>query len=395
MIQKIFETCGDGVSVRVIINAEGADSVSPSATEALQAVERVVSETIQYAPELITNQYGNYAVQHLLLNCSAATRTRVFHAVGPMFVSLATEKFSSNVAEKLFTLISDSERAWIISQLIVPVQPPPIAVLIRDRYANYVVQKIVELATAQQREAMSTALWPYLSYVTETTFGYHMLQLLEKSGWLPAGSTGTLTDPSTNFQRGGPNSNFGGQNMNVDSRSTSVSSGGMYGGGMYSQGMVPSQRSSVSQSMTPPLRNINNFNRNSQPQMQQQFTHHQQMQQQFNQQQQMQMQQFNQYQQMQMQQQFNQHQQMQQFNQYQQNFNQQQPQLNMQQQHMQQTHFNNPSMGGLANNWQQQQPNRFDAATNQQQHQLMMMMMQQQGMNNNAALSDGFQKTHY
>lgn len=61
----------------------------------------------------------------------------------------------------------------------------------KDQYANYVVQKMIEMAETQQRKSLMLKIRPHLANLRKFTYGKHILAKIEK--YLPRGSTTSLT----------------------------------------------------------------------------------------------------------------------------------------------------------------------------------------------------------
>lgn len=50
----------------------------------------------------------------------------------------------------------------------------------KDQYANYVVQKMIEVADAQQRKTLLMRIRPHMNSLRRFTYGKHILAKLEK-----------------------------------------------------------------------------------------------------------------------------------------------------------------------------------------------------------------------
>ena len=98
--------------------------------------------------ELIQDQYGNYVIQFILENQSINNENLI-----PIYESLkgnvykySFHKFASNVVERCLTFGNDEQRKDIINEIIELDQNNPeyIINMVKDRFANYVVQKMIE-----------------------------------------------------------------------------------------------------------------------------------------------------------------------------------------------------------------------------------------------------------
>ena len=52
--------------------------------------------------------------------------------------------------------------------------------MMKDQYANYVVQKMIEIADQSQRKLLLQRIRPYMIQLRKFTYGKHMLSKLEK-----------------------------------------------------------------------------------------------------------------------------------------------------------------------------------------------------------------------
>jgi pumilio RNA-binding family len=57
----------------------------------------IMTEILMHAAELLTDQFGNFVIQHLLANGKPEVRTSILQHVLGNVLSLSLHKFSSNV----------------------------------------------------------------------------------------------------------------------------------------------------------------------------------------------------------------------------------------------------------------------------------------------------------
>lgn len=67
---------------------------------------------------LITDQYGNYVIQHVLEHGLPEDKLRIIQEVRSDFVRYAQHKFASNVVEKALSNGNQEERMTIINDVI-------------------------------------------------------------------------------------------------------------------------------------------------------------------------------------------------------------------------------------------------------------------------------------
>jgi hypothetical protein len=119
-------------------------------------VDSILDEVVKRALELSQDQYGNYVIQHILEFGKEIHKHAVFAVISSSLVGLSKQKYSSNVIEKCFHFGSDKDRMLMLTIIAgKPQDPnPPLYTMMKDKYANYVVQKAVEVAKSPIRETL-------------------------------------------------------------------------------------------------------------------------------------------------------------------------------------------------------------------------------------------------
>ena len=56
----------------------------------------------------------------------------------------------------------------------------PLHIMMKDQYANYVVQKMIDVAETSQRKILMHKIRPHISTLRKYTYGKHILAKLEK-----------------------------------------------------------------------------------------------------------------------------------------------------------------------------------------------------------------------
>jgi hypothetical protein len=139
----------------------------------------IMGKVLYRTDEYVFNQYGNYAVQHAMLNAPPDLRSAFVQRLTPMLPKLAGSKFASNVAEKALTIATTAERGLAIA-VVCEGPLPPIVSMMQDAFANYVVQRLLDSGTQEQRNALAAAVAPWAATVSSSTFGRHLLSRMEK-----------------------------------------------------------------------------------------------------------------------------------------------------------------------------------------------------------------------
>merc|ERR1711957_733776 len=140
---------------------------------------------MHFAMELATDQYGNYVVQHVMEHSSRpGDRQAVMSLVRKNVLSISCHKFASNVIEKALAIGSLEERAELVDAVVgLPGEPhPPLLTMMRDRFGNYIVQRVIALAQGPQKDALLWKLNEHMPALKKSnTYGKHIISALEKA----------------------------------------------------------------------------------------------------------------------------------------------------------------------------------------------------------------------
>ncbi|XP_049850503.1 uncharacterized protein LOC126322710 [Schistocerca gregaria] len=170
VIQRILEHCS-------LSNASSCKGASAQ----LDILDELLKET----PKLVQDQYGNYVVQHVLENGRQKDRRAIISHLEGKIVALSQHKFASNVIEKCVQYGSYDDRQMILQEIVSekPVQNGnylPLEIMMKDAYANYVVQKILEVCDNSQRNLLVLKIKPHLASLKKYTYAKHIIARLEK-----------------------------------------------------------------------------------------------------------------------------------------------------------------------------------------------------------------------
>jgi len=102
---------------------------------------------------------------------------------------MSQHKFASNVVEKCVEFGTPQERTAIMKEIVEgkPVDgQPPLLIMMKDQYANYVIQKIIDVLDDQGRESLIAKIRPHLASVRKFSYGKHIINRVEK--FLPKGA---------------------------------------------------------------------------------------------------------------------------------------------------------------------------------------------------------------
>ncbi|CAH2057512.1 unnamed protein product [Thlaspi arvense] len=164
---------------------------------------KVMDEILGSVSMLAQDQYGNYVVQHVLEHGKPHERSIIIKELAGKIVQMSQQKFASNVVEKCLTFGDPSERQLLVNEMLgstdenEPLQVgnlcllsvtvkwkalPEVAYLamMKDHFANYVVQKVLETCDDQQRELILSRIKVHLNALKKYTYGKHIVARVEK-----------------------------------------------------------------------------------------------------------------------------------------------------------------------------------------------------------------------
>ncbi|XP_022118026.2 maternal protein pumilio isoform X2 [Pieris rapae] len=208
VVQKCIE-CVEPGALQFIINAFAGQvyalSTHPYGCRVIQRILEhctaeqtapVLAELHAHTDQLIQDQYGNYVVQHVLEHGAPDDRARLVAAVRGKVLQLSQHKFASNVVEKCVSHATRNERALLIDELC-GFNDNALHMMMKDQYANYVVQKMIDVAEPTQRKVLMHKIRPHIGSLRKYTYGKHIIAKLEKF-FLKAPELGPIGPPQPN-----------------------------------------------------------------------------------------------------------------------------------------------------------------------------------------------------
>jgi len=104
----------------------------------------------------------------------------VVQGVNDNLLSMAQHKFASNVVEKCLQYGNQQQKTTIIDEVTRPSNTEPakegeepkstLLIMIKDQYANYVIQKVIDLADRRQLDNIMIELRAHLVQVSQATW---------------------------------------------------------------------------------------------------------------------------------------------------------------------------------------------------------------------------------
>ncbi|KAG9454619.1 hypothetical protein H6P81_007523 [Aristolochia fimbriata] len=158
VIQRVLEHCDDLKTQRIMMD-----------------------EILQCVCLLAQDQYGNYVVQHVLEHGKPHERSAIIKKLAGQIVQMSQQKFASNVVEKCLTFGGPAERQILVNEMLGTTdENEPLQAMMKDQFANYVVQKVLETCDDQQRELILSRIKVHLNALKKYTYGKHIVARVEK-----------------------------------------------------------------------------------------------------------------------------------------------------------------------------------------------------------------------
>ncbi|CAL7943023.1 unnamed protein product [Xylocopa violacea] len=157
-----------------------------------EQTQGILQELHAATDQLIQDQYGNYVIQHVLEHGKPEDKAQLISSVRGKVLTLSQHKFASNVVEKCVTHATRQERAVLIEE-VCGFNDNALNVMMKDQYANYVVQKMIDVAEPAQRKILMHKIRPHLGSLRKYTYGKHIIVKLEKFFMKTASAMGVAT----------------------------------------------------------------------------------------------------------------------------------------------------------------------------------------------------------
>ncbi|KAI8539989.1 hypothetical protein RHMOL_Rhmol09G0225700 [Rhododendron molle] len=158
VIQRVLEHCSDPKTQQIVMD-----------------------EVLQSVCMLAQDQYGNYVVQHVLEHGKPHERSCIINKLIGQIVQMSQQKFASNVVEKCLAFGTPEERNILVNEMLGSTdENEPLQVMMKDQFANYVVQKLLETCDDQQLELILNRIKVHLNALKKYTYGKHIVARVEK-----------------------------------------------------------------------------------------------------------------------------------------------------------------------------------------------------------------------
>uniref|UniRef100_A0A915C0K9 PUM-HD domain-containing protein n=1 Tax=Parascaris univalens TaxID=6257 RepID=A0A915C0K9_PARUN len=143
----------------------------------------VLDQLHMHIKTLVVDQYGNYVIQHVIEHGSMEDRDRIVNQIKGDVLRFAQHKFASNVIEKCLTCGAPHHKNALITEVCGnpnDTTATPLLMMMKDQFANYVVQKMLDVADSAHRKKMMLAIKPHIPALRKYNYGKHIITKLEK-----------------------------------------------------------------------------------------------------------------------------------------------------------------------------------------------------------------------
>lgn len=126
---------------------------------------------------LIQNPFGNYAIQHALevypKDCNA-----ILEKILEKIIQYSNQKFSSNVIEKCIIISSSDYKKRYLAEIT---KPDRLIELMKNKYGNYVIFKILSQADNEDKQYIMQCLIKCLNNVTVSKYRNRWITFIEEN----------------------------------------------------------------------------------------------------------------------------------------------------------------------------------------------------------------------
>ncbi|TFL07634.1 armadillo-type protein [Pterulicium gracile] len=144
-------------------------------------------ELHNYTLALMQDQFGNYVIQFVLKQGTLPDKLMIVSKLRGQLLAMSRHKFASNVCEKALTYSDLETRRGFVEEIYTlrPDGTDPIVMMMKDQYANYVLQTALAVAEGEHKDILYNRVRPHLMNMRRYSNAYnkHLVsieRLLEK-----------------------------------------------------------------------------------------------------------------------------------------------------------------------------------------------------------------------
>ena len=129
---------------------------------------RLIAQITSNAFSLVQDPFGNYVVQYILDLAEPHFTEPLCHSFRSHIPALSKQKFSSNVIEKCLRTADSNMRRMLVDEMLAGNE---LERMLRDSFANYVVQTAMDFSDTETRTRIVDAIRPILPTIRQTPHG--------------------------------------------------------------------------------------------------------------------------------------------------------------------------------------------------------------------------------
>merc|ERR1719399_51911 len=146
---------------------------------------RVIQRLIEHCTQQQMVPILDEVIQHVLSHGRVQDKKRIIAVVKLNVQTLSGKKCASNVVEKCFEIASHEtdlvgeREGLMLSVLGQPGDPtPPLHTMMRDKYGNYIVQRMIKFSQDKERKMLVDSLKAQIHTLKRFTHGKHVISAL-------------------------------------------------------------------------------------------------------------------------------------------------------------------------------------------------------------------------
>ena len=142
----------------------------------------ILQEIYERIHELCKDQYGNYVIQNIVEKIKE--NDTIFTSLKGKVYEYSRHKFASNVIEKCLALGKKGQIDAMVKEIIDldDKNNEVLTTLVKDKYGNYVVQKMIEMGDIKLKEILIRKISKTQALKRKDGFAKHVIGLIEKMG---------------------------------------------------------------------------------------------------------------------------------------------------------------------------------------------------------------------
>lgn len=154
----------------------------------------LVDQVIKHAFSLVQDPFGNYVVQYILDLAEPCFTDPLCQSFYGNIAFLSKQKFSSNVIEKCIRCAGQETKRVLVHEIIAPQE---LDKLLRDSFANYVVQTAMDFSDEETKTLLMENIRPILPAIRHTPYGRRIQsKMSEYDGSRSSGAPSGATTPA-------------------------------------------------------------------------------------------------------------------------------------------------------------------------------------------------------